>query len=222
MIRGLIFDFDGLILDTEVPIFRSWQEIFAEHGCTMTVHDWADYLGRSPDSFDPCDKLEACLGRPVDRDALHARQRAREQELIESEEVLPGVVDRLQEAKRMGLKLAVASSSPRSWVHGHLSRLGLLKEFDCIRCGDEVREAKPAPDLFLAALSCLGLKPEEAIVFEDAPHGVAAAKRAGIFCVAVPNALTRALGFDHADLTVESLAAITLAELLRRVGETKK
>ncbi|RLE39516.1 HAD family hydrolase, partial [Candidatus Acetothermia bacterium] len=154
--------------------------------------------------------------------ALHARQRAREQELIESEEVLPGVVDRLQEAKRMGLKLAVASSSPRSWVHGHLSRLGLLKEFDCIRCGDEVREAKPAPDLFLAALSCLGLKPEEAIVFEDAPHGVAAAKRAGIFCVAVPNALTRALGFDHADLTVESLAAITLAELLRRVGETKK
>ncbi len=217
MIRGLIFDFDGLILDTEVPIFKSWQEIFEEHGCTMTVHDWADYLGRSPDSFDPCDKLEACLGRPVDRAALHARQLAREHELIEEEGVLPGVVDYIDEAKRMGLRLAVASSSPRSWVHGHLARLGLKDKFDCIRCGDEVREAKPAPDLFLAALSCLSLKPEEAIVFEDAPHGIVAAKKAGIFCVAVPNELTRALSFDHADLEISSLSDITLAELLRRV-----
>jgi len=217
MIRGLIFDFDGLILDTEVPIFRSWQEIFEEHGCRLTILDWADYLGRSPDSFDPCDKLEACLGHPVNRDALHARQRKRESELIEREGVLPGIIDYIREAKRLGLRLGGASSSPRSWVHGHLSRLGLREEFDCIRCGDEVKAAKPAPDLFLAALDCLGLAPEEAIAFEDAPHGIAAAKKAGIRCVAVPNALTKALSFDHADLTLDSLAALPLTELLEHV-----
>lgn len=222
MIRGLIFDFDGLILDTEGPIFKSWQEIFEEHGCTMTVYDWADYLGRSPDSFDPCDKLEARLGRPVDREALHARQRARERALIEGERALPGVIDYINEAKRLGLKLAVASSSPRSWVHGHLSRLGLKEKFDCIRCGDEVPEAKPAPDLFLAALSCLSLEPAEAIVFEDAPHGIVAAKKAGIFCVAVPNALTRALSFDHADLELSSLSELTLSELLQRVDGMRR
>ncbi len=222
MIRGLIFDFDGLILDTEIPIFKSWQEIFEEHGCTLTISDWADYLGRSPDSFDPCDKLEACLGHSVDREALHARQRVRERELIEEGGVLPGVVDYINEAKNLGLKLAVASSSPRSWVHGHLARLGLKDEFHCIRCGDEVPEAKPAPDLFLAVLSCLSLKPDEAIVFEDAPHGVTAAKKAGIFCVAVPNELTRALSFDHADLELSSLSECTLAELLQRVNEMRR
>ncbi len=219
MIRGLIFDFDGLILDTEGPIFQSWQEIFTEHGCELTVVDWADYFGRSPDSFDPCDKLEACLGHPVDRETLHTRQQAREWALIAGESPLPGVVDYIQEAKRIGLRLAVASSSPRSWVQEHLTRLGLLDEFDCIRCGDEVQEAKPAPDLFLAALSCLGLHPEEAIVFEDAPHGITAAKKAGIFCVGVPNHLSRELSFDHADLKVNSLAEIPLAQLLSRVQE---
>ena len=221
MIKGLIFDFDGLILDTEIPIFSSWREIFTEHGCELTVADWSDYLGRSPDSFDPCDKLEACLGRTVDRAVLHARQRAREAEMITHEAPLPGVTDYIRDAKQLGLRLAIASSSPRSWVHGHLARLGLRDVFDCIRCGDEVEQAKPAPDLFLAALDCLRLRPPDAIVFEDAPHGVAAAHKAGIFCVAVPNDLTRTLSFDHADMQLSSLQELPLRDLITRVDRNR-
>jgi HAD superfamily hydrolase (TIGR01509 family) len=217
MIKAVIFDFDGLILDTEIPIFRAWQEIFERHGCELTLDSWADYIGRSPETFDPCEKLEACLAHPVDRDKLHREQMEHEAKLIAAESVLPGVTETLGSAKRLGLKLGVASSSSRDWVIGHLARLGLAGFFDCIRCSDDVERTKPAADLYLAVLRALELQPEEAFALEDSPHGVSAAKAAGLFCVAVPNALTKSFSFDHADLVLSSLEEIPLEELLARI-----
>lgn len=122
----------------------------------------------------------------------------------------------------MKLGLAVASSSPHSWVDTHLTRLGLLDRFDAIICVDDVGVAKPDPGLFLRALVSLGVTRDEVIVFEDSPNGVRAAKRAGIFCVAIPNPITSLLAFDRPDMRLNSLAEISLEELLNSIESSKK
>ena len=110
-----------------------------------------------------------------------------------------------------------ASSSSRNWVVGHLSQLGLLSYFDYIRCGDEVARKKPDPELYLAVLAALHIQAEQAIVLEDSPNGILAARRAGIFCVAVPNPLTSQLPLDHANLRLASLADMSLERLIEEV-----
>jgi HAD superfamily hydrolase (TIGR01509 family) len=215
MIEALIFDFDGLILDTEVPVFQAWGEIFQEYGCELTLDVWMDYIGSSPDSFDPLQHLADCVDGLIDRDELLARQRRREAQLIEGEVVMPGVVAYLEAARARGLHVAIASSSPRAWVVEHLERLGLRGYFPQVITADDVARVKPAPDLFLAALRALGAAPEGAIVLEDSPNGVRAANLAGIYVVAVPNAITRHYPLDHADLVIPSLADLSLDELIK-------
>jgi HAD superfamily hydrolase (TIGR01509 family) len=217
MIRALIFDFDGLILDTEVPEFQSWQEIFQQHGCQLPLETWAKCIGTSSDAFNPYDYLEIQFGRTVNREAIRLQHRQRCAELLATQPVLPGVQAYLHDAQRLGLQLGVASSSSRAWVTGHLSRLGLIKHFASIRCADDVQHTKPDPALYQAALEAFGLHAKQAIALEDSPNGVLAAKRAGLFCVAVPNALTRQLSLDHADLQLTSLADMPLEGLLEAV-----
>jgi HAD superfamily hydrolase (TIGR01509 family) len=214
MMQALIFDFDGLILDTEVPDLQSWQEVYAAHGCDFPMGLWARNVGTAGDPFDAYAHLEAHLGRPVDRDAIRARRHRRFAELVEAQAVMPGITDYLAEARRLGLKLGVASSSSRDWVTGHLARLGLAGSFDSIKSANDVQRAKPDPALYHAVLDALGLAPERAIAFEDSPNGIVAAKRAGVFGVAVPNAVTRQLEFDGADLRLDSLAEMPLQQLL--------
>jgi HAD superfamily hydrolase (TIGR01509 family) len=219
MIKALIFDFDGLILDTESPEYQSWQEIYQEHGCSLSLSKWAESIGiSSVDAFDPCDYLEQQLGQSVDREAIRARHHARFDELIAMQSLLPGVEDYIFEAKKLGLKLGLASSSSRAWVTRYLSRFRIHTYFDALRCADDVERAKPDPALYLAALQALGVEAHEAIALEDSPNGVLAAKRAGIFCVAVPNALTRQLSLDLADLQLASLAELPLEKLLRSIA----
>lgn len=209
-------DFDGLILDTEGPAFHSWQEIYQEYGVTLPLSQWAAAIGASLEAFDPFAYLESELGRALDYEALRARQRRREAELIEAESVLPGVRELIVEAKRLTLKLGLASSSDCEWVYRHLKRLGLSDKFDCIKCADDVERIKPHPDLYLAVLEELGLGPAEAIALEDSPNGIAAAHAAGIFCVVVPNPLTSRLAIKHADLRLRSLAELRLGKLIRQ------
>lgn len=218
MIKAIIFDFDGLMLDTEGSEFRAWSEIYAEYGAALHLADWAAWIGGTGESdFHPLTHLQGILGRELDGEALNRQAHARARVLNEKLAILPGVLDYLDDARRLGLRLAVASSSPYSWVSGHLTRLGLLDRFEAIRTADDVPRTKPDPALFLAALEALNIAPEEAIVLEDSPNGALAAQRAGIFVVAVPNPLTAQLDLSHADLRLESLAALSLPELLRRV-----
>lgn len=218
MIRALVFDFDGLILDTEGPDYRAWQEVFQDHGGDLPLALWCECIGRSADWFDAVGYLENQLGRSLDREAITDRQRQRHHELLEAEAVLPGIVQYLEDAERLGLRVGIASSSTRDWVLGHLMRLGLTNRWECIRCWDDVERAKPSPDLYLAVLDHLGINPSEALAFEDSPNGIAAAKAAGMVCVAVPNQLTEGLDLSEADIRLSSLTEIPLPELLDRVG----
>lgn len=217
MIRGLVFDFDGLILETEGPDFQSWQEVYEGFGCHLPLAKWAAQIGTAEARFNPYDELEAQLGRPVDRAAIRPRRRERFAELVAARGALPGVEEYIATATRLGLRLGVASSSSREWVVGHLTRLGLAHHFAAIACADDVARTKPDPALYQTALAALDLRPAAAIALEDSPNGIAAAKRAGLFCVAVPNALTGHLPLHEADLQLASLTDLPLECLLARV-----
>jgi beta-phosphoglucomutase-like phosphatase (HAD superfamily) len=216
-IRGLLFDFDGLLVDTETPSRLVWEELYSEHGHELPRDQWATLVGTIGAPFDPLGHLEELVGRSLDRDALHARRRTREFELIDLEELRPGVERYFADAERLGLCTAVVSSSDDEWIERHLGRLGHLEGLDAIVAanGDTAR-AKPRPVLYLDALVRLGLEPGEAIAFEDSPNGVTAAKAAGLICVAVPNPITATLALDHADLVLESLADLPLPDLIGR------
>lgn len=215
MLQALLFDFDGLVIDTEWTEFQAWQEMCQRHGVELSLETWLPCVGRGPTTrvFDPYDYLIAQLGSALEREVIEAECRRRNLELIGAQPLLPGVKDLIMAAKERGLRLAVASSSTRAWVSGHLERLGLLDLFDALACGDEVAYTKPHADLYLKALEKVGAQAEQAIAFEDSLNGMLAARSAGIFCVVVPGKLTQYLTFGEVDLRANSLAELTLDAL---------
>jgi HAD superfamily hydrolase (TIGR01509 family) len=211
-LRALVFDFDGLILETETPAYQAWAEIFREHGVELAPERWSDVIGRDF-RFDVHGHLEELTGRAHDRDATKARRNARRDELVNAQKLLGGVVEIFREAKAEGLKVGVASSSTREWVCGHLERLSFMEGWDAIVCRADVAHAKPAPDLYLKAVATMGVAARDAVALEDSPNGIASAKAAGLRVVAVPNPLTETLDLRAADVLVPSLADMTLARL---------
>ena len=221
MIRGLIFDFDGLILDTEGPEYQSWCEIFHQHGQELPATLWVECIGRAQGWFDPLAHLEGLLGRALDYQNLREQQRRRMLDLVDAQPLLSGVESYVRDAQRLGLRLAIASSGSPDWVNGHLKRLRLGDAWHCVHCPDGVVRAKPEPDLYLAALKALDISAAQAIAFEDSPNGIRAAKRAGLRCVAVPHALTDGLDLSEADVRLSSLSEMPLEKLLSSLAPTE-
>ena len=220
MLKAILFDFDGLILDTETPEYLTWQGIYREHGFELPHEEWGRIIGGyGLSDFDAAGHLALLSQGRLDPVSLRARHSVESLALIHAQPILPGVLDILHAAKRSGLKLAIASSSPHSWVDGHARRLGIFHHFNAVVCADDVGvgRTKPNPDLFLLALDQLGVRREAAVVLEDSPNGVKAANRAGIFVVAVPNPATASLAFEGADRMVDSLADLSLQELMDTV-----
>ena len=215
-IKALVFDFDGLIIDSETPVFQTWRETFAKHGRELTIDFWADVIGRPPQHSDLYTYVRDNFDSTIDADQLRHAHFERIAALTTLQPLLPGVIDYLESAKRLGLLLGLASSSPRIHVHGHLERLGLLEYFRTTKCFEDTGKHKPDPTPYLAVLDELHVTAKDAVALEDSPNGVASAKAAGIFCVAVPNAITRNLSLDRADHRLESLADEPLESLLRR------
>jgi HAD superfamily hydrolase (TIGR01509 family) len=216
MIGAVVFDFDGLIVDTESPDYHSWREIFEEHGCALPRDTWGGNigLGAADIRYLPFQQLQAQLTHPMNSDEIHARRRKRYLELIDAQPILDGVESYIADAKRLGLKVAVASSSDCAWVTGHLTRLNLIQHFEVIRCADDVENTKPHPELYLAAVAALGVSPHEAVALEDSSHGLTSAKAAGLYAVAIPNPMTHCLPLEHADLRLNSLSDMPLETLL--------
>ena len=214
MLKAVLFDFDGLILDTEGADYAAWQEVYEAHGQSVPLETWAPLIGSVGHGFDPCAHLESLVGRPLDQARIRTECRARNLARVAALDPLPGVLDVMEAARRRGLKLGLASSSSRAWVLPHLERLGIDVGFDVVCCSDDVRHIKPHPELYLSALEALGVSAEEAIALEDSRTGMRAAQAAGIFCVVVPTALTRHLTVDEADLLLASLEHLRLEDVM--------
>lgn len=220
--RALIFDFDGLILDTEMPDYISWQEVYRSYGVELPLEKWITIVGGDAESdFEPHKYLEDLIGTKVDREHIWVSRRKSYLQHLESQLVLPGVIAYLEEAKKQGLKLAVASSSPENWVIGHLSRLDLTDYFDSICTADDVEQIKPDPQLFILAAEKVGAHPKDVIVFEDSYNGVLAARRAGMFVVAVPNQITIQGDLSQANLVLASLEEMTLQDLINHMENSQ-
>jgi HAD superfamily hydrolase (TIGR01509 family) len=218
VLRALIFDFDGLIVDTESPAYHAWQELYRRHGQELPLELWGQVIGTHEIRFDAMEHLERLHGATLDREALHADHNLHKTAMTDAQPLLPGVRELVQHAQRSGLKLGVASSSHHPWVEGHLQTRGIFDLFACICCREDVQLTKPHPDLFLASLDCLGVGASEAVVFEDSPNGILAARAAGILAVAVANPITARLDLSAADLHLPSLAVMPPGELLAELG----
>ena len=220
MIKAIIFDFDGLILDTETPDFESWRQTYASFNCELSLEVWGEYIGTT--TFNPYEYLESLLGYSVDRTAVHAARKVIDNELIAQQTILPGVVDYLDEAQALGLRVALASSSDHRWVDAHLTRLGLFARFPIICCADDVGgRPKPDPAVYRLAIERLGISPHEGLALEDSRNGVLAGKEAGLWVTAVPNQMTQHLNFDHADFRIVSLTEMSLQTLIAKVVNGK-
>jgi putative hydrolase of the HAD superfamily len=218
MIRAVLFDFDGTVVDTESVDLRAWTEVFEAHGVAVPVERFALRIGTltGPNELD---ELDALLDAPCDRDAVTASRIARERELLELEPLRPGIREYLDDAPALGLRTGIVSSASRSWVDMNVERLEIADVWAVVVCADgDTSRCKPSPALYLDALELLGVEAHEAIAIEDSPNGIAAARAAGIYCVAFPNDVTTALDLSEADLVVDSLEAVPLGDLLARVG----
>lgn len=219
MLKALIFDFDGLILDTETPEVLVWQSIYREHGFELPVQEWEKTIGGyGLSTFDAAEHLSHLTHGRLDPVSMRTRYRRESDMLIHASDILPGVVGIIEQARAQGVVVAIGSSSPHSWVDAHAKRLGIFHYFKHIVCQDDVApgRTKPNPDIYLKALDLLKVQNTEAVVFEDSLNGVEAARRAKIFVVAVPNPLTSKMGVSG-DLTISSLATITLQDLQARL-----
>ncbi|MDO8543712.1 MAG: HAD-IA family hydrolase [Opitutaceae bacterium] len=212
MIRALIFDFDGLILDTETPLIDAYAEIHARHGVAFDRARFVRSVGHADYAFDPWHGFSP----HADRAALELERRAHKDALMLCQPILGGVRALLEGARARGLKIGMASNSEHAWVDPHLERIGLRPYFEFVACRGDAPSPKPEPDLYRLVLNQFGIRSHEAIAFEDSHAGTLAAKRAKLWVVAVPNASTAHHDFAHADWKVNSLAEATLDELIKR------
>ena len=207
MINAVVFDLDGLIVDTEQTSLQAWEEAYREAGHELPLDLWKTTIGTWGAAFDPAADLGERRGRALTADEIQAR-REREWELASQLTIMPGVIEHLDAADAWGLSTAVASSSSRRWVHGQLERLGLIDRFECICTRDDVLSTKPDPSLYFRALLTMGVDGAEAIAYEDSLNGLIAAKSAGMRCIVVPGRLTASAEYSQADAVVESLAGV--------------
>ena len=217
--RAIIFDFDGVILDTETPLYESWVPIFARYGLHLEMETFARQIG-SADYFDFHALLETRAGLTLDRENLMRERRSLYAGFVSGNTVMPGVREYLSEARRLGYAVGLASNSDIGWVGSNLRKLALFAEFDVIRTRDDVVNGKPDPEIYLEATRALGVSQSNAIAIEDSASGVAAAKAAGLFAVAVPNPVTIHQNLDAADIIVDdglqSLPFAKLVQLIKR------
>ena len=219
-IDAVVFDFDGLLVDTEWSIYEMAATTFAEFDIDLAVPVWATIVGLAGES-DWWGQLCAANGWDIDRDEWWRRYDSLDRTFRDHLPALPGVVDLLDGLEAAGVARGIASSSSREWIDGHLERLGLRDRFATVAGVDRTGVGKPAPDVYLLACADLGADPARSVAVEDSGHGIAAAKAAGLFCVAVPSRITRHTDLSAADLIVASLAELRLTDLGRLVaGDT--
>lgn len=220
MVAAVIFDFDGLILDTEWPEVEAWESIFAKYGASLPADWWQALIGRGADQEleTPTAILHQALAikhgsqapseSEINREAHELRL-----ELVAKQEARPGIRELLSECEESGVKVGIASSSRHAWLKHHLQRLNLFERFAAIACADDVARTKPAPDVYRCACQRLGVLPAMVVAIEDSPAGITAAQAAQIRTLAYPNRLTEQMDISHADRVIHNPADLSLSTI---------
>ncbi|WP_058302954.1 HAD family hydrolase [Gorillibacterium timonense] len=219
MLKAIVFDFDGTIIDTETAWFVALRDIYKTYGVDLSLELYSGCIGTSLHTFNPYEYLNTHHNLGVDSDELRKVVRARHTELMQEEKIRPGVREYLEQAKEAGLKIGLASSSDREWVERHLKQLGLYDFFDCIRTANDVEKVKPDPALYRKTLEGLGVSVDEAVAIEDSPNGMRAAVAAGIACVVTPNRITALLEFEESRWRVEDLGQLAFTDVVKSMAE---
>lgn len=212
--KGIIFDFDGVLVDTEWAIYQSWVHLYAREGQEISIATYAPCLGAGYTHWNPGDHLEKLTGKTYDWEKETPPRQARLEADLERSGLMLGAKELMAWCRAQGIGMAVASSSSRRWVAGWLEKLGIMDAFDGVFCRTDGYPVKPNPALFHAAQQCLALPAEDCLIIEDSENGTIAAQNAGIPCVAVPNRMTAASDFSRAAYRAESLSH--LLELLTK------
>lgn len=214
MIRAVVFDFDGLIIDTETPSYHAFCEVYREYGAELPLAEYAKCVGTSHDLFNPYTYISDCLGETIDPEVVRTKFQAIYSKLLFESALRPGVMDYLKTARKLNLKTALATSSTISWIEPFFNQFQLTEYFDYVTTADEVSKVKPDPELYLKSLSKLQVAADEAVSFEDSLNGFNAARTAGLHCVVVPNEMTRQFAFADYDLLIDSMTDKSLEEVI--------
>jgi beta-phosphoglucomutase-like phosphatase (HAD superfamily) len=214
-ITAVVFDFDGVIIDSEVTNFDAWSETYRQYGCELVVAEYLEAMGGHHFNLYELLTTKAAVALP-DEDSVRAAKRARHLELVGVTGALPGVAEWMADARALGFGVGIASSADEEWLDHHLARLGLEDSFDCVCAWDGEIAPKPAPALYLRACERLGVEPSNALAVEDSPNGLLAARRAGLHTVAVTHRLTLDIELA-ADLVTGSLLDLRLEDALAQL-----
>ncbi|PGY14806.1 HAD family hydrolase [Bacillus cereus] len=215
MMKAIIFDFDGLIVDTETIWFHSFRDAVREYGGELPLEEFAKCIGTTDEVLYAY--LKEQLKEKFNEHALRGKVTTLHKEKMKMPKARDGVKEYLEEAKELGLKIALASSSSREWIVRFLEELQIRDYFELIKTREDVEKVKPDPALYKVTIEELGIEPSEAVVFEDSLNGLKAAVAAGLKCVVVPNDVTRNLQFENHHLRIESMKEKSLKEVLQHI-----
>lgn len=214
--KAVLFDFDGVLVDTEWAIYEAWLETFRAEGQDLPLELYTRCIGSDFATWSPKTYLEELTGATYDWEAKDEARQVVIRRDLEQAGPMPGVVDLLRKLKVLKVPCAVVSSSSHDWVDGWLAKLGLADFFQTTVCRGDVPRIKPAPDLWLEALRQLEVSGPETLTIEDSLNGVKSAKTAGLNVWAIPNRCTAGLDFSAADQQLGSMTEA--AEVLLEVG----
>ena len=204
--KAVLFDFDGVILDSEWPIYQSWKRVFEREGQNLAQEIYVNCIGSDFEVWSPPLYLEELTGKHFNWDLENAARQVEITRDLEHAEPMPGITELVEYLSEK--PTAVVSSSSHHWVDGWLDQLNLASHFNTTVCRGDAPKIKPAPDLFLEAAKQLGISPHECLVIEDSINGLLAAHQAEMNVLAVPNRLTSVLDFSAAHWQIGSLEGL--------------